>query len=156
MTKEDFAQRATAMRDRLYRVSATLLRRECDREDAVQEALLTALRRLPALRNEDKFEAWLMRILINTCYDQLRRAKREISVDTIPDVYAAPEGGTDLFRYFHQMEEKYRLPMVLHYVEGYEVREVARLLRLPEGTVKSRLMRGRAMLKKQMEEEDES
>ncbi len=156
MTKEDFAQRATAMRDRLYRVSATLLRRECDREDAVQEALLTALRRLPALRNEDKFEAWLMRILINTCYDQLRRAKREITVDTIPDVYAAPEGGTDLFRYFHQMEEKYRLPMVLHYVEGYEVREVARLLRLPEGTVKSRLMRGRAMLKKQMEEEDES
>ncbi len=156
MTKEDFAQRATAMRDRLYRVSATLLRRECDREDAVQEALLTALRRLSALRNEDKFEAWLMRILINTCYDQLRRAKREISVDTIPDIYAAPEGGTDLFRYFHQMEEKYRLPMVLHYVEGYEVREVARLLRLPEGTVKSRLMRGRAMLKKQMEEEDES
>lgn len=156
MTKEDFAQRATAMRDRLYRVSATLLRRECDREDAVQEALLTALRRLSALRNEDKFEAWLMRILINTCYDQLRRAKREISVDTIPDVYAAPEGGTDLFRYFHQMEDKYRLPMVLHYVEGYEVREVARLLRLPEGTVKSRLMRGRAMLKKQMEEEDES
>lgn len=156
MTKEDFAQRATAMRDRLYRVSATLLRRECDREDAVQEALLTALRRLSALRNEEKFEAWLMRILINTCYDQLRRAKREISVDTIPDVYAAPEGGTDLFRYFHQMEEKYRLPMVLHYVEGYEVREVARLLRLPEGTVKSRLMRGRAMLKKQLEEEDES
>lgn len=156
MTKEDFARRATAMRDQLYRVSATLLRRECDREDAVQEALLTALRRLSALRSEEKFEPWLMRILINTCYDQLRRAKREITVDTIPDVYAAPEGGTDLFRYFHQMADKYRLPMVLHYVEGYEVREVARMLRLPEGTVKSRLMRGRAMLKKQLEEEDEA
>ena len=147
MDKEEFAARVVEMRDTLYRVAASLLRREVDREDAVSEAIAKALVKLPGLRSPEAFQAWMVRILINECYNVIRRSKREISVDTVPDVYFAPEDSKELFKAFLELEEKYRLPMVLHYVEGYGVEEVARMLRRPEGTIKSQLMRGRKMLR---------
>ena len=68
-------------------------------------------------------------------------------MDEVPDVYFAPEDSRELFKAFHELREKYRLPMVLHYVEGYKVEEIARMMRQPEGTIKSRLMRGRKLLR---------
>ena len=65
MTHEEFARQVVEMQDTLYHVSATLLRRECDREDAVQEAIATALTKLTALREDRAFPAWIIRILIN-------------------------------------------------------------------------------------------
>lgn len=147
MDREEFAVKAMAMRDSLYRVSATLLRREADREDAVSETIAKALVKLPGLRKTEAFQSWMIRILINECYNILRRDKREISVAEVPDVYFAPENSRELYKAFMALEEKYRLPMVLHYVEGYKVDEVSRMMRLPEGTIKSRLMRGRKMLR---------
>lgn len=147
MDREEFGTRVMGMRDSLYRVSATLLSREADREDAVSEAIAKALVKLPGLRNPDAFQSWMIRILINECYNTLRHNKREIAVEQVPDVYFAPERSRELFNAFHELEEKYRLPMVLYYVEGYKVDEVARMLRLPEGTIKSRLMRGRKLLR---------
>ena len=147
MDKEEFAARVVAMRDSLYRVSATLLKSEADREDAVSEAIAKALDKLPGLRKPEVFQAWMTRILINECYNIIRRSKREIAVDRVPDVYFAPEESRELYKAFMALEEKYRLPMVLHYVEGYKVDEISRTLRLPEGTVKSRLMRGRKLLR---------
>ena len=153
MDKEAFGTRVMAMRDTLYRVSATLLRREADREDAVSEAIAKALVKLPGLRHPEAFESWMIRILINECYNTIRRNKREIAVDEVPDVYFAPEDSRELYRAFQGLEEKYRLPMVLHYVEGYNVDEVARMLRRPEGTIKSQLMRGRKMLRQALDGE---
>lgn len=153
MDKEAFGAQAMAMRDTLYRVSATLLRREADREDAVSEAIAKALVKLPGLRRPEAFQAWMIRILINECYNILRHNKREISVEEVPDVYFAPVDSRELYRAFHALEEKYRLPMVLHYVEGYSVEEVARMLRRPEGTIKSQLMRGRKMLRETLDGE---
>ena len=74
-------------------------------------------------------------------------------MDAVPDVYFAPEDSRELYRAFQTLEEKYRLPMVLHYVEGYNVEEVARMLRRPEGTVKSQLMRGRRKLRETLDGE---
>ena len=153
MDKEAFGTQVMAMRDTLYRVSATLLRREADREDAVSEAIARALVKLPGLRHPEAFESWMIRILINECYNILRHNKREIAVDEVPDVYFAPEDSRELYRAFQALEEKYRLPMVLHYVEGYNVDEVARMLRRPEGTIKSQLMRGRKMLRQALDGE---
>lgn len=153
MDKETFGTQVMAMRDTLYRVSATLLRREADREDAVAEAIAKALVKLPGLRNPEAFSSWMIRILINECYNILRRNKREIAVETVPDVYFAPEDSRELHRAFQALEDKYRLPMVLHYVEGYNVEEVARMLRRPEGTIKSQLMRGRKQLREKLDGE---
>lgn len=147
MTKEEFAGRVLEIKDTLYRLSATLLKRECDREDAVSEAVARGLARLGSLRREEAFEAWMARILINACYTQLRRSSREIPVEALPEVLAAPEASANLYSLFWGVDEKYRLPMVLYYVEGYEVAQVSRILRRPVGTVKSQLMRGRKLLK---------
>ncbi len=152
MTKQEFAARAMDMQQTLYRVSATLLRRECDREDAVQEALVTALAKLPSLRKEEAFRAWLIRILINACHDILRRSSREVYPETMPEP-AQPDEPIGLLALFHRLDETYRLPMTLHYIEGWDLRETARILHRPLGTVKSQLMRGRRQLKELMEQE---
>ncbi len=147
MTHDDFAARIIAMQGTLYRVTCSILHDHADREDAVQSAIEKAWRKLPSLREESRLQHWMVRILINECYAILRRQKRETPVDTFPDVPAPAGADVDLYQFFTALPDTLRLTMVLHYVEGYEVKEIARMLRLPAGTVKSRLMRGREKLK---------
>ncbi|HPJ01433.1 MAG TPA: sigma-70 family RNA polymerase sigma factor [Candidatus Limiplasma sp.] len=145
MTQEEFAQRIVAMQDTLYRVSTTILPQLCDREDAVQGAIEKAWRKQGKLRDESALRAWVIRILINECYTLLRRRKRETLSDTLPEREVAIDASPDLYQLFTSLDEKYRLPMVLFYVEGYSVEECARMLKLPQGTLKSRLHRGRLL-----------
>ncbi len=152
MTQDEFARRVVAMQDTLYRVSTTILPRLCDREDAVQETIERAWRMRARLRDESALSAWVVRILINECYTTLRKRKRERLSDTLPERETGPDANPNLYRMFTSLDEKYRLPMVLHYVEGYSVEETARMLRLPLGTLKSRLYRGRGLLRTVLEE----
>ncbi len=147
MTNDEFAQRIVAMQGTLYRVSCTILRQEADREDAVQSCIERAWRKRALLRDENKFGPWVTRILINECYAILRRCRREVPVDTIPDSPAPPESDPDLYRFFTSLPEKLRLPMTLHYVEGHDIKTIAAILHLPLGTVKTRLMRGREKMR---------
>lgn len=147
MTNEDFATRIVAMQGTLYRVTCSLLREHADREDAVQSAIEKAWRKLGALRDESRLKPWMVRILVNECYAILRRQKRELPVETIPDAPAPETADPDLYRFFTNLPDTLRLTMVLHYVEGYDVKEIAQILRIPVGTVKSRLMRGREKIK---------
>jgi len=142
------------MQDVLYRVSTTLLPQLCDREDAVQSAIEKAFQKRHHLRNDKALEAWLTRILINECYLLLRRRKREMLTADLPEREVAPDAQPDIYQLFTSLEEKYRLPMVLYYVEGYSVEEVSALLRLPKGTVKSRLHRGRRLLRDALDLEE--
>ncbi len=154
MTQAEFADRVVAMQDTLYRVSTTLLPQLCDREDAVQSAIEKAFRKRERLRNAQSLEPWLTRILINECYSLLRRRKKETLLEDFSDREAAPDAQPDIYRLFTSLTDKYRLPMVLYYVEGYPVEEVAALLRLPKGTVKSRLHRGRQLLRDALKDEE--
>ena len=147
MTNEDFAARVLAMQGTLYRVTCAILREHADREDAVQSAIEKAWRKRGMLRDEGRLRAWVVRILINECYTLLRHQKRETPVEAIPDSPAPDTADPDLYRFFTGLPDKLRLTMVLHYVEGYEVKEIAGMLHLPVGTVKTRLMRGREKLK---------
>ena len=147
MTTKEFGERIVAMQDTLYRVSTTILPQLCDREDAVQETIEKAWRKQGSLRDEGALRAWVIRILVNECYAILRSRRRETLVDTPPERETGPDAQVNLYRLFTALDEKYRLPMVLHYVEGYSVEDTARMLRLPRGTVKSRLYRGRLRLK---------
>lgn len=147
MTNEDFAARVLAMQGTLYRVTCAILREHADREDAVQSAIEKAWRKRSLLREENSLKTWLTRILVNECYTILRRQKRETPTETFPDT-PAPEGSDpDLYRFFANLPDTLRLTMVLHYLEGWDVKDVARIQRIPVGTVKSRLMRGREKLK---------
>ncbi len=153
MLQADFNQRVRACERRLYRVARTMLPRECDCEDAVQEALLRAWDRLGTLRQEAYFETWLTRILINQCKSFYRRrppAPTELTED-IPQ--PEPEDAP-LLEALMGLPRKLRMALELHYIEGYSVRETARILGIPEGTVKWRLSRGRALLKETIKREE--
>lgn len=150
MTQTEFTQRVLAMQDRLYRVSCSLLRCEADREDAVQSALEKAWRGRFLLRQEQYLETWLTRILINECYAIMRRSHRVIpagDIETAENAWETQNADEALRRALNALPDTLRLPIVLHYMEGMDVRTMARVLRIRESTVKSRLYRGREKLR---------
>lgn len=95
-----------------------------------------------------------MRILINECYALLRKRKRETLFSDPPEWELAADANPNLYQLFTSLAEKYRLPMVLYYVEGYTVEEIAGMMKLPQGTLKSRLHRGRQLLRENLELEE--
>ena len=153
MTDKQFSERAMKCAERLHRISYLILGREADCEDAVQEALLRAWTRLSSLRDECYFETWLIRILIN---ESRRILKKRMAHPTeeLPLSLAAPEPpDRALHDALLKIESKFRIPVVLHYLEGYGVREIAGILSLPESAVKFRLRRGRELLRIELKEE---
>ena len=153
MLQADFIQRVRACERRLYRVARTMLPQECDCEDAVQEALLRAWDRRETLRQEAAFEAWLIRILINQCKTFYRRRPPE-PAEITEDIPQVTSEETPLLEALMTLPRKQRITLELHHIEGYSVAETARILRLPEGTVKWRLKRGRELLKQSLNREE--
>ena len=123
MTREEFTNLILDSEQTLYRVAMSMLRNEKDCEDAVQTAILTAYEKLGTLKQEQYFKTWLVRILINVCNKQLRSAAKT----------------TELV--------KIRQVVVLYYIEQFTVKEIKQILKIPEGTVKSRLSKGRDLMK---------
>ena len=134
----------------LYRVAKAMVGNEEDCADAAQQAILRAWERLDTLRQPQYFRTWLTRILINECKGILRQRGRQAPYDqAAAEAIPAPaeEDHSDLYAALGALEEKYRLPVVMYYWEGFKTREIASLLRLPEGTVKSRLRTARIQLR---------
>ena len=138
----------------LYCIARSYLRCEADCENALQNALLHAWEKRNTLRNEQYFRTWLTRILINSCKETLRRQKREALTADFPEA-AAPQGSDPvLWEALRTLDEKYRVTLILHYRDGYGIREIASILRIPESTVKTRLSRARQQLKSTLEREE--
>lgn len=144
MTKEEFGARVMSTSDTLFRVSFSLLPNRFDQEDAVQESIRIALQKLSTLREDQYFNTWMVRILIHECYAILRKNKREVPSDA---VYASlpADGDAEVMALLMTLDVKHRLPIMLNCVEGYTIKEIAGMLRLPESTVKSRMARGRVL-----------
>ncbi len=147
MTDQAFAQRITQMQEILYRVSYSLLPQAADREDAVQESIRKAWQQRGKLRDDRYVETWVVRILLNECYAMQRKKKRELPVAEMPERTAPPDADPFFHDMFLSLEEALRTPAVLYYVEDYAVGEIARMMRLPAGTVKSRLHRARKKIR---------
>lgn len=149
---------ATLVRGTSARLDATAWLIVRDRElarDAVQEALLRAWRDLPRLRDPGRFEAWLHRLLVNSCLEVVRRRRRrsiEVELQPIHEHHVSDPAGTvadwdELERAFNHLSADQRATVVLHYFVGLPVAEVAATLGVPDGTVKSRLNRSLAMMR---------
>ena len=154
MLTEEFEQRIIGMQDTHWRVACTLLSQPCDREDAISECILKALKKRESLRDDRYMKTWLIRILINECYAILRRNRRVIPSEDVPAFTPAKDADPEVFHALFALEEKFRLPMVLYYVEGYSTKEISKILHLPAGTVSTRLSRGRRKIKAEMEASD--
>ena len=138
------------MYDRLYSVGRRILRDGNAAEDAVQEALIRGWRDLRSLREPDRFEAWMHRLLVRACQDQVRRRRalvvRTVVLDIDPsdrvDDYAGVILRDELERAFLQLPVEHRAVLVLIHYVGLPAPEVARILEIPPGTVYSRLHYG--------------
>ena len=119
----------------------------------MQECILKAWEKRDSLKNDSAFRSWVTRILINECYDICRRGSRIIVMDELPESAAPEMDDPDLRDAIEKLEDIYRLPILLFYVEGFSIRECARILQIPEGTVKSRLHAGRNKLRSLLGEE---
>ena len=154
MTSDEFALRVEALRPVLYRVCWSQLDSAADRDDAVQEALLRAWEKRRTLRDARYFNTWLIRILLNVCHDHRRRRKRDLLTDAPPEPPVQDNPRLEQLRdALKALDEKQRMCVLLHYIEGYEVRQVARMLGIGESAVKQRLMRGRRKLRQLLPEE---
>ncbi len=146
MTKERFTDLVLESEQTLYRVSMSMLKNESDCEDAVQTAILTAYEKLSDLKHEEYFKTWLVRILINVCHKQLRFHSRhtELSEDLPAEANNTSREVRDAI---DRLPEKIRQTVVLYYIEEFSVKEIKQILKIPEGTVKSRLSKGRDLLR---------
>lgn len=154
MDKQEFARRVTQMQGSLYRVAASYLRGESDRLDAVSEAIARAWEKRRTLREEAWFATWITRILIRVCVDIQRRQKRMTPVDTLPETPTGEDSCAALREAVDSLPQKLRTMVVLYYMEGYEVLEVARIMGTTKGAVCAGLSRAREKLRAMLGEEE--
>jgi len=145
--REAFTVLVHQVSDVLYAVAYRILRDNGLAEDALQNALVLAWRRLPHLRDADRFEAWVHRILVHACYDESQRTRswtatvRALPLDgpAIPDGSDAVADRDELERAYRRLSVEQRAVFVLHHYLGLPLVEVAELLGIPAGTARSRL-----------------
>ena len=147
MNAKAFSDRVRACRDKLWRVSYAILRNGADCDDALQEALLRAWRQIDGLKDERYFDTWLTRIMIN---ESKRILKKRSERTAQPMTQELPQANTDcpaLHDAIMALPVSLRLPLVLHYMEGYCVKEIAQMLGLPATTVQWRLHSARKQIR---------
>src|SRR5262245_62043701 len=153
--EEAFASVVRGSADRLFTVAHRILRDVGRAEDAVQQTFVAAWRELPSLRDLERFDAWIHRILVNACYAELRRdSKWSANIAILPiDGPATPDSTQDvvtrdaLDRGFRRLPVEQRAAFVLHHHLGWTVPEIARNLGVAEGTIKSRIRYATATLR---------
>lgn len=151
MDREEFLKQALEVESTLFHVAFSILHQEQDCADAVQETILKGYDHREKLREKTYFKTWITRILINECYTILRKNRKYYTLEETREVADTKEyikeEYLDLYRAIEQLEEGEKICILLFYMEDYSVSQIADVLRIPEGTVKSRLSRARKHLK---------
>ena len=145
--RDAFAALVHMTSDRMYALAARILRDNDLAEDALQGALITVWRQLPTLRDPDRFEAWVRRVLVHQCYAEARRRRqwaanvRVLPVDgpAAPDMLVSVADRDALDRAFRRLTIEQRAVFVLHHHVGLQLVEIAETLGVPAGTARSRL-----------------
>lgn len=160
--------------DRIYRLARRLLRNEADAEEITQDVLLTVVNKIGTFKGEAALSSWIYRITVNAAYARLRsrRSRTEVPLDSVLPVFdaegnhvepltdwsgqledpaVASEVRTAIERGLARLPDEYRVVILLHDVEGFPNREVARALGLSVAAVKSRIHRARLFLRRELE-----
>jgi RNA polymerase sigma-70 factor (ECF subfamily) len=145
--REAFAILARTRGDQLFGIARRILRDVHLAEDAVQQALVIAWRELPRLRDPDRFDAWLQRTLVHTCYAEARKKRAWVSNIRVlpvdgpvgPDEIAAFVDRDEVERGFRRLPPDQRAILVLHHYLGLGLNEIGEVLAIPAGTARSRL-----------------
>lgn len=158
INEEKEAQESFAKyKDILYRIAFSNMKNKTDAEDVVQDAFYRYLKTRPKFENEDHERNWFIRVVINLCRDIQKSAwvSKTVTFDEVPEHemkhFVLPYAQEDeMLWHVMELPVNYRNPLYLFYYEDYSIKEIARIMELEEGTVKTRLRRGRELMKERI------
>lgn len=146
---ESFERLVNTVKVKLYKTGMAILKNDDDVCDAIQETLLSAYKNFESLREKQYFSTWITRILINKCYDIIKKNKKvaylneQMEVEANESYYDRYKEDSTVERVLSQISTELKLVTVLYYYDEFSVKEISEMLNIPEGTVKSRLARAR-------------
>ena len=134
--------------DTLYKICIVILCNEQDVQDAIQDTFCRYLEKKPKFRDEEHEKAWLIKVATNICRDMIRFRVRhpKVSIDEVENTLVAPEQ-KEILKEFLELPVRQKTVICLHYVEGYQIKEIADILGITQSAVKVRLMRGRKQMR---------
>ena len=139
--------------DDLYRFALSYIGSKCEAEDIVQDVFVKLISKPLIIRPEQE-KAYLLRMTANLCKDYLKSPN--VDIDALGDVIGVSvdysKDDDSLFEALSQMDEIYRMPIYLHYYEGYSHREISGILKVSEAAIAKRISRGKEELRKRLEE----
>lgn len=152
MEAKKFCESVNKYRDDLYIMALAILKNEADAEDAVSNAILKAYENMEQIRAFHKFKPWMLTITKNEAL-KIKRKRLYLPGDEAVEALSKPVMAQydELWDILQKMREEYRLVVVLFYYEGLSLRDISDVLDIPVGTVKSRLNRGKAELREELE-----
>lgn len=156
MEERPFTQKLLESEPMLYRIACALLRSETDRQDAMQETALKAWKNRASLREEQYFRTWISRIMVNECHNLHRKNSRYVPMEELPDRPAPDSGEQETRLMLESLPEKQRIPLVLHYLEGFSLEEIARVQHISLALVKYRMHQARKALRVEWNGKEES
>ena len=147
ITQEELSALIMDNKDGMYRLAFSILRNDADAQDAVSEAIVLAFEKCHQLRKTSSAKSWLMQILVNSSKKIAVQSNKYVLLENEIQYEQAEEfKDDDMWETVMELDEEFREVVVLYYYEQFSVREIGKMLRIPEGTVKSRLARAREKL----------
>lgn len=158
MTKEQLGNVILESQHQMYVTAKAMLKDDQDCADAIQETIVKAFAKRDTLRKDRFVKTWLMRILMNECYNILRKSEKILPIDAymgqLETVQKSDNNYGELYEAVQELREELRIPVILYYVEEFSCREIAEILDISEGAVQKRLARAREKLKRRLEEKE--
>lgn len=157
--QEAFLKLIEEVKLKLYKTGISILKNDEDTCDAIQETLINAYKSLNTIKKNEYFSTWIMKILINKCYDIIRKNKKIINIDEKIKLeqdmyYEMYSQESELEVVLNKIDKDLKMVTVLYYYDDLSVREISEVLNIPEGTVKSRLSRARSKIYAILKEEE--
>ncbi len=131
----------------IIKVAFTYVKNTADAEDIAQEVFLAYLQRAPVFESDEHEKAWLIKVAVNKCKDQLKSGWFKNRNPIPEDLSYLPEDESEVLKAVLELDKKYRLPIHLFYYEGYSIQEISQILQTKPATVGTWLARGRSILK---------
>lgn len=158
MTKEQLGNVILDFQHQMYATAKSILKADHDCADAIQETIVKAFAKLDTLRKDQFVKTWLMRILMNECYNICRKSEKILPIDQYMEQIETPQKERrnygELYEAVQELREELRIPVVLYYVEDFSCREIAEMLDISEGAVQKRLARAREKMKNRLQNKE--
>ena len=140
--------------DMLYRICLLTLRNSADAEDAVQETFIKYIQKSPEFNDGEHEKAWLITVATNKCRDMLRyRSRHQTESEELLLTYAIEKEESGILDALMELSEKYKTPLMLFYIDGYKIDEIADIMGISVSAAKMRLSRGRKLLEEKYRKE---